>query len=128
MRTYVDTGQCEQLDMVVPYAVVFPCVGDVVLSREVSVVCRISEETLQNIVAPLGRVLLGVDMLCSCGSLKTLSDGYNLGALWFLPVLFVTELLGYGIAKIQFGGQNMHCGNPWFRGLCHGEVGDTHTL
>ena len=37
-------------------------------------------------------------------SLTALSEGRNLGALWFLPVLFVTELLGYGIAKIQVGG------------------------
>lgn len=37
-------------------------------------------------------------------SLTALSEGHNLGALWFLPVLFLTELIGYGIAKMQFGG------------------------
>lgn len=37
-------------------------------------------------------------------SLTALSEGHNLGALWFLPVLFVTEMIGYGIAKMQIGG------------------------
>ena len=75
MRTYVDTGQREQLDMVVPYAVVFPCVGNVVLSRTISVVWRIPEETVQDTAIALGGVLAGVGVLCSCG----VADGIERG-------------------------------------------------
>lgn len=62
-------------------------------------------------------------------SLHLLSEGYNLGALWFLPVLFLTELIGYGIAKMQFGGGQMdsyHCACVHW--LCLGTDGGTPTF
>ena len=37
-------------------------------------------------------------------SLNLLSNCNNLFALWFLPVLFITELIGYYIVKIRFWG------------------------
>ena len=40
-------------------------------------------------------------------SISTLLSGQNLFALWFLPVLFMVETLGYFIVKLKlWGGAN----------------------
>lgn len=39
-------------------------------------------------------------------SINTLLSGQNLFALWFLPVLFMVETLGYYIVKLKLWGAN----------------------
>ena len=56
-------------------------------------------------------------------SLRLLSGCHNLFALWFLPVIFLTELIGFYIMKIRFwGGQVDFCGITCNNRIYHGHA------